>query len=118
MKREERLTNILLYMQQKRTVTIEDIMQKFGVANRTVKRDIYSLKKRGIRIASMHGPNGGYELIRAQDAYQLSLNRKESSLLYYAVAFMDIKGKPVEECEVEELMKKLKDLVQDEEFLI
>ena len=118
MKKEERLVNILVLMQEHEIVTLQDIMKKFGVANRTVKRDIQLLRRRGIRIRSKQGLNGGYQLISGQDVYHLFLSRKEISILYYAMASLEIKGKTLEQSEIDELMKKLKDLVIDEGFLI
>lgn len=117
MKREERLTNILVLLQEQKIVLLQDIMQKFGVANRTVKRDIQLLRKRGIRIRSKQGVNGGNQLISGQDVFHLFLNRKEISLLYYALASIDIQGKTLSRSEIDLLMEKLKDLVIEEGFL-
>lgn len=61
MKRLPRLTQILLQLQANRTVTAQQLAERFEVSLRTIYRDIRSLEEAGVPILGQAG--AGYQLV-------------------------------------------------------
>jgi predicted DNA-binding transcriptional regulator YafY len=66
MNRLDRITSILIQLQSKRMVTAREIAERFEVCNRTIYRDIQTLRLAGIPIGEEEGK--GYFLV---DGYRL-----------------------------------------------
>ena len=66
MTRLTRLTNILLHLQSRRVVTAQELADKFGIAQRTVYRDIRALEEAGVPVIGEVGR--GYSLA---DGYRI-----------------------------------------------
>ena len=60
-----RLIGILTTLQQKGTVTMPYLAEKFEVSRRTVARDIEALCAAGIPIVSVQGRGGGISIMKA-----------------------------------------------------
>jgi predicted DNA-binding transcriptional regulator YafY len=66
MNRLDRLTSILTHLQTKRTITAQELADRFGISLRTVYRDLRSLDEAGVPIIGEAGQ--GYSLV---DGYRL-----------------------------------------------
>jgi len=66
MNRLDRLTSILIQLQSKRLITAREIAERFEVTNRTIYRDIKTLRLAGVPIGEEEGK--GYFLV---DGYRL-----------------------------------------------
>lgn len=64
---DARLAAILMVLLGGGHANGEELAARFGVAPRTIYRDIEALKRRGVPIASTVGPGGGYILRQAAD---------------------------------------------------
>jgi len=84
MNRVERLTALLLLLQERRR-TAESLSQEMMVARRTILRDIQSLNAMGVPIRAVSGPNGGLEIARDSTLVPLHLTWREALLLMLAV---------------------------------
>lgn len=84
MTRVERMTTILLLLQQKRR-TAESLGDELGVGRRTVLRDVQSLVAMGVPVIAESGPNGGYEIPRESTLSPLHLTWREALLLMLAL---------------------------------
>ncbi|MBN2174706.1 MAG: HTH domain-containing protein [Bacteroidales bacterium] len=61
MNRLDRLTSILIQLQSKRLITAREIAERFEVTNRTIYRDIHTLRLAGVPIGEEEGK--GYFLV-------------------------------------------------------
>lgn len=61
MNRLDRLTSILIQLQSKRLITAREISERFEVTNRTIYRDIHTLRLAGVPIGEEEGK--GYFLV-------------------------------------------------------
>jgi predicted DNA-binding transcriptional regulator YafY len=80
MNRIERLTGIVLLLQEKRRTSVE-IAHHFEVSKRTVLRDIQALCEIGVPIIAQAGPDGGYSLPADYSLAPLALTTNQAFLL-------------------------------------
>src|SRR5512140_1002845 len=80
MNRIERMTAILLYLQEKAR-TSEDIARHFEVSRRTVLRDVQALSEMGVPVIAREGAGGGYSLPEDYSLDPLALTAHEAFLL-------------------------------------
>ncbi|MBI1882326.1 MAG: HTH domain-containing protein [Chloroflexi bacterium] len=80
MNRIERLTAILLLLQEKSHTSVE-IAHRFEVSKRTVLRDIQALSEMGVPVIAQAGPGGGYSLVPDYWLAPLPLTVGETFLL-------------------------------------
>lgn len=84
MNRMDRLTSILLMLQEKPR-TSEEIARHFEVSKRTILRDIEALYEIGVPILSREGAGGGYSLSPGYRIESPPLNMEEAYLLLLAL---------------------------------
>jgi predicted DNA-binding transcriptional regulator YafY len=84
MNRVERLTGILLLLQEK-PHTSGEIAGRFEVSKRTVLRDIQALSEMGIPVIAQPGAGGGYSLPENYALAPLPLTTREAFLLLLAL---------------------------------
>ncbi|HYN88458.1 MAG TPA: WYL domain-containing protein [Ardenticatenaceae bacterium] len=84
MNRIERLTAILLLLQEKPRTSME-IAQHFEVSKRTVLRDVQALCEMGVPVIAREGPGGGYALPDGYRLAPLPLTGHEAFLLLLAL---------------------------------
>ncbi len=66
MNRLDRITSILVQLQSKKLITAREISDRFEISNRTVYRDIHTLRQAGVPIGEEEGK--GYFIV---DGYKL-----------------------------------------------
>ncbi|MFW5688080.1 MAG: helix-turn-helix transcriptional regulator [Spirochaetota bacterium] len=79
MNRIDRLTAILLVLQERRR-TGDELARRFEVSRRTIMRDVQALCEMGIPVVAEWGPNGGYSIPEGTVG-PLALTRAEAFLL-------------------------------------
>jgi predicted DNA-binding transcriptional regulator YafY len=84
MNRVERLTGILLLLQEKPHTSVE-IAGRFEVSKRTVLRDIQALCEMGVPVVAQPGSGGGYSLPENYSLAPLPLTTHEAFLLLLAL---------------------------------
>lgn len=84
MKKSERLTQELLYLQGKTTFHLADLMETFAISKRTAVRDVQSLEELGLPLVVETGRYGGYQILKNQltPLYFDKTNGIPFSLLY------------------------------------
>ncbi|HEY0069490.1 MAG TPA: WYL domain-containing protein [Chloroflexia bacterium] len=88
MNRIERLTAILLLLQEKPR-TSSEIAHYFEVSKRTVLRDVQALCEMGVPVVSRDGAGGGYSLPSSYRLTPLPLTSNEAFLLLLALGFIN-----------------------------
>jgi len=79
MKKFDRVTSILIHLQTRQVVRARDLAERFGVAERTIYRDIRTLENAGVPIGSEAGV--GYFLDKAYDLPPVMFSRDEAAAL-------------------------------------
>jgi predicted DNA-binding transcriptional regulator YafY len=84
MNRLERMTAILLFLQE-RPRTAAEIAAHFEVSRRTIFRDVQALSEMGVPVIAREGAGGGYELPEDYSLAPLALTARECFLLLLAL---------------------------------
>jgi predicted DNA-binding transcriptional regulator YafY len=79
MNRLDRLTSILIQLQSKRLITAREIAERFEVTNRTIYRDIRTLRLAGVPIGEEEGK--GYFLVEGYRLPPVMLTAEEARAL-------------------------------------
>lgn len=84
--RADRLINIVLTLQNRRTATAQELADELGVSKRTIYRDMDTLGELGVPIYADYGVTGGYHLLEDYGGELNGLTRDErGSLLMLSV---------------------------------
>ena len=106
MNRSERLTHILEFLKRGMSFSIDGIAKKYRVSNRTVFRDIRTLKKLGYKVDF----DNGYKLV---DSTQRYVFKKLSDLRLELISFA-LKSHPLRYIlPLKELSDKINDAISD-----
>lgn len=79
MNRIDRLTAIIIFLQGRKRVTVEELSEKYGITPRTVYRDLSALQEAGVPIGSE--PGEGYYIVKGYHLPPVMFSRKEASSL-------------------------------------
>ena len=63
MKKSERLNKELMFLNNKKSFNLIDLMNEFGISKRTALRDIQDLEELGLSLYVENGRYGGYKII-------------------------------------------------------
>ncbi len=86
MTRNERLYAITEYLRRRRTAcTVEDLVRHFGVGERTIFRDLASLREQGVPIVGDPGRGGGLRLESTYSMPPLALSVDEAIHLWISL---------------------------------
>ncbi len=59
----DRLLSIVVHLLSRDLVSASDLADRFGVAVRTIQRDVDAINAAGIPVTALHGPSGGYKIL-------------------------------------------------------
>ena len=108
MTKQERLAQMLMYVQDKKSFNLKDIMEKYSVSNRTAKRDVQALKRSALRIQSTPGIKCGCKVIDGQSVQGVLLTKDELKILENAlISYVNMKNGS-ESLLIKELIKKIR----------
>lgn len=79
MNRIDRLTAIIIYLQGRQKVTVEDLSERYNISERTVYRDLSALQEAGVPIGSE--PGEGYFIVKGYHLPPVMFDRNEASSL-------------------------------------
>ncbi|MEX0647443.1 MAG: YafY family protein, partial [Balneolaceae bacterium] len=86
MNRIDRLTAIIIYLQGRNGVTVEELSRQYDISVRTVYRDLSALQETGVPIGSE--PGKGYFIVKGYHLPPVMFNRSEASSLLAAERLM------------------------------
>src|ERR1700689_2482673 len=85
MRRTERLFALAEYLRGRRTgATVVEIAERFGVASRTVHRDLDALRDASMPVHGERGRGGGIALDRSYSLPPVNFNAREAAVLVAA----------------------------------
>ncbi|MBP0931399.1 HTH domain-containing protein, partial [Listeria innocua] len=85
MNKSGRLNDMMLFLNDKNTFQLSEIMAKYGVSRSTAIRDIKSLEEIGMPIYSERGRNGHYQVLRNRLLSPIVFNIDEVFALYFSM---------------------------------
>lgn len=85
MNKSERLNDMMLFLNDKNSFNLRDLMDKYNISKSTALRDIESLERIGMPIYSQHGRNGYYGILRNRLLSPIVFNIDEVFALYFSM---------------------------------
>ncbi|EAG6027010.1 YafY family transcriptional regulator [Listeria monocytogenes] len=85
MNKSERLNDMMLFLNDKNTFQLSDIMTKYDISRSTAILDIKSLEEIGMPIYSERGRNGHYQVLRNRLLSPIVFNIDEVFALYFSM---------------------------------
>lgn len=77
--RIDRLTAMIIFLQGHKQVTVEEIVERYDISERTVYRDLKALQEAGVPIGSE--PNNGYFIVKGYHLPPVMFSKEEAAAL-------------------------------------
>ncbi|MDP9699151.1 putative DNA-binding transcriptional regulator YafY [Paenibacillus intestini] len=84
MHKAQRLVQLIMLVNERRTFTVQELADECGVSRRTMIRDLAELSGLGIPLYSEVGPHGGYRVLREKVLPPISFSEHEAMALFFA----------------------------------
>ena len=85
MNKSERINDMMLFLNDRSSFNLKDIMKKYNISRSTALRDISSLEEIGMPIYSQTGRNGHYRILPNKLLSPLVFNTDEIFSLYFSM---------------------------------
>ncbi|KRM58580.1 helix-turn-helix transcriptional regulator [Secundilactobacillus malefermentans] len=107
MNKSERLNQELIFLRDKHTFQLKNLMAEFEISKRTALRDIEELESMGLALYGENGRSGGYRLINQTPLIPVYFNSEETQAIFFALdALKAISATPFNES-YQRIQKKL-----------
>ena len=90
MKKTERINDMLIFLNNKRSFNLKDLMERYHISKSTALRDVQSLEEIGVPIYSELGRNGCYKILENKILSPIFFNIDEMYAIYFAL--LTLKG--------------------------
>ncbi|GAA0070921.1 YafY family protein [Clostridium sardiniense] len=107
-----RLTEIIIILLNKRSVTAKELADKFEVSTRTIYRDIEDLSLSGIPVYMSKGKGGGISLLEEYSVNKTILSDKDKQSLIVALKTLEVTKYP----EINSVINKMSFMLNKEEL--
>lgn len=85
MNKSERLNDMMLFLNDKNSFNLKDLMDKYGISKSTALRNVEALERIGMPIYSQYGRNGHYGILRNRLLSPIVFNIDEVFALYFSM---------------------------------
>lgn len=89
MHKPQRLIQLIMAINAKKSFTVKELADEFGRSTRTITRDLQELSELGIPIYSIQGRGGGYKLLQERMLPPISLSESEAIAMFFACQSLD-----------------------------
>lgn len=114
MRKSERLHDMMIYLNDKKSFHLKDIMEKYTISKSTALRDIQSLEEIGMPIYSSSGRNGYYGILPNRLLSPIVFNIDEVYALYFAMQTLNAYQSTPFHLSVEKLKGKFEGCISEE----
>ncbi|MPY18704.1 helix-turn-helix transcriptional regulator [Paenibacillus glucanolyticus] len=84
MQKSQRLIQLMMMINAKKTFTVKELADEFGLSVRTLSRDLDELSVLGVPIYSVQGRGGGYRLLQERMLPPISFTESEAIAIFFA----------------------------------
>ncbi|TLS52781.1 YafY family transcriptional regulator [Paenibacillus antri] len=89
MQKSQRLIQLMMRINAKRSFTVRELADEFGLSTRTITRDLQELSELGVPVYSIQGRGGGYKLLQERLLPPISFTENEALAMFFACQSMD-----------------------------
>ncbi|MFD0590326.1 helix-turn-helix transcriptional regulator [Paenibacillus sp. GCM10027627] len=98
MQKSQRLIQMIMMINARRSFTVRELADEFGLSTRTITRDLLELSELGIPVYSIQGRGGGYRLLKERLLPPISFTEGEAVAMFFACHSLQYLGSlPFEE---------------------
>lgn len=83
MQKSQRLIQLIMLINARKSFTVKELANEFGISCRTITRDLQELSELGIPIYSIQGRGGGYKLLNERLLPPISFSESEAIAMYF-----------------------------------
>lgn len=84
MQKSQRLIQLMMMINAKKSFTVKELADEFGLSVRTLSRDLDELSSLGVPIYSVQGRGGGYRLLQERLLPPISFTESEAIAIFFA----------------------------------
>ncbi|WP_314585768.1 YafY family protein [Paenibacillus terrigena] len=84
MLKSQRLIQLIMLINAKKSFTVQELADEFGLSTRTITRDLQELSELGVPIYSVQGRGGGYRLLQERMLPPISFSENEAIAMFIA----------------------------------
>lgn len=84
MQKSKRLIQLMMMINAKKSFTVKELADEFGLSVRTLARDLDELSSLGVPIYSVQGRGGGYRLLQERLLPPISFTESEAVAIFFA----------------------------------
>lgn len=85
MSKSQRLLELLMAVNRKRSFTVGELAREFGISQRTMLRDLQELSEWGVPLYSEVGPHGGYRVLKERILPPIAFSEEEAVAIFFAI---------------------------------
>ncbi|MFP4375338.1 MAG: helix-turn-helix transcriptional regulator [Spirochaetaceae bacterium] len=108
--RTDRLLSIVIYLLNRERVSAREMAERFGVASRTIQRDMEAIELAGIPIYAVQGAGGGYGIL---DSFKMDRQLMTVEDFYYIITALEGIGASLNDEQLDRTLEKVRTLVPD-----
>ena len=116
MKKSERLNDMMMFLNNKNSFNIKDIMERYHISRSSAIRDIKSLEELGMPIYSKSGRNGSYKILPNRLLSPIVFTIDEVYSLYFAMLTLSAYQSTPFHLSVEKLKLKFEKCLSEEQI--
>ncbi|MFC4779129.1 helix-turn-helix transcriptional regulator [Paenibacillus sp. GCM10023252] len=84
MQKSQRLIQLIMRINAKKSFTVQELADEFGLSTRTITRDLVELSELGVPVYSVQGRGGGYRLLQERLLPPISFSESEAIAMFFA----------------------------------
>lgn len=89
MQKSQRLIQMMMRINAKKSFTVKELADEFGLSTRTITRDLQELSELGVPIYSIQGRGGGHRLLQERLLPPISFSESEAIAMFFACQSLD-----------------------------
>lgn len=114
MKKSERLNDMMIYLNDKKSFNLKNIMDRYSISKSTALRDIQSLEEIGMPIYSTSGRNGCYGILPNRLLSPIVFTIDEVHALYFSMQTLNAYQSTPFHLNIQKLKQKFEGCVSEE----
>lgn len=92
MPKSQRLIQLIMMINAKKSFTVQELADELGLSTRTITRDLLELSELGVPLYSVQGRGGGYRLLQERILPPISFTESEALAMFIACQSLEFFG--------------------------
>ena len=116
MNKSERINDMMIFLNDKNSFNLTDLINKYSISKSTALRDIETLERIGMPLYSVKGRNGCYKILNNRLLSPIVFNIEEVFALYFSMLTLGAYETTPFHLSVEKLKKKFENCLHSKKI--